>query len=99
MTEHDPYGFCPDRSSPVTVGVGVVIRRWGIPAAAVTLAAVSVFAGGYYLGHNNARGCTYGALKMHDGDAAASSVPGVDAFCDDGHLVRYVPTQPSKASA
>jgi hypothetical protein len=93
--DHDSYGRCPGRQdspSPVQIAVGVVIRRWTIHTAALVLAGVASFLIGYHTGQPTYRGCVYGSLHMRDGDVATSSVPGVDAECDDGTMVRYMPT-------
>ena len=86
------YGRCPDQPGPVQIAVGVTVRRWFIPATAVVLAAAALFGTGYLTGRNAPRGCTYGTLRLRNGDVAASSVPGVDAECKNGTMVRYVPT-------
>ena len=90
--DHHPYGFCPDRPSPVGVSVGVTVRRWAVPAAAVALACASLFTGGYELGHAATRGCTYGSQHLRNGAIAPSSDPAVDGRCDDGVMVQYIPT-------
>ena len=92
LDDHDTYGRCSTRPSPVQTAVGVTIRRWYIPATAVVLAAAAIFGTGYRIGRNAPHGCTYGTLRLHNGDVAASSVPGVDAECKNGVMVRYVPT-------
>jgi hypothetical protein len=91
MALHDPYGFCPDEISPVGVSVGVTIRKWAIPAAAVVLASASLFAGGYVIGHTATRSCTYGSQRLRNGQIAPSSDPGIDGKCDNGTMVQYVP--------
>ena len=63
--------------------------------AGVTLGtALLAGAGGFTAGHITAStgNCTYGAASVANGDAVTSSVAGVDALCENGTMVRYVPS-------
>jgi hypothetical protein len=80
----------PDETIMETGTHARMVRRWTLHTAALVIVA----AGAVFTGHatwHDPGNCTYGGASVANGAAVTSSVHGVDALCDNGTMVAYVP--------